>query len=176
VSLRGVALLAFGAGLLALAGAGLWVRLFAGGPVLLFPGGPLRGELVREPIADWSFAASSQYMEVQARGRVLPYSRRCWLMVHEGRLYLLLPRLFGDGLERRIEASPDIRVRIGEKVHPVRARRHEADYAVLLAPVLRRTMSLEIGGTARPVASPARHGGIAIFLLESQPPSASPPG
>jgi hypothetical protein len=169
---RGIVLTLLGVGVVALGCAALWARFFAGGPVAFFPGGPLRGELVAAPVADWSFAAGEQYLDVQAQGRVLPYSRPAWFMVHEGRLYALLPRLFGDGLERRIEERPDVRVRIGGKVYPVRAQRHadDADLAALLAPVLRRTFSVEIGGAVRAVATPGvGHGGIAIYRLESRP-------
>jgi hypothetical protein len=155
-----------------LACAALWVRLFAGGPVLFFPGGPLRGELVAEPVSDWSFAAREQYLDVQARGRYLPYSRRSWFMVHEGRLFLLLPRLFGDGIERRIEENPDVRVRIAGEVYPLRAVRHdeEGELGALLGPLVRRAFSAEIGGRVRrSAAQPSlAHGGIAIFRMESR--------
>ena len=81
-------------------GFSLWARLFAGGPVSLIPGGSLRGELVTEPILDWSIAGSTQYVDVESRARWLPYSSATWFMVLDGDLFIFLPRLFGTGLEQ----------------------------------------------------------------------------
>ena len=51
-----------------------WARLFAGGPVSFIPGGNLSGEVVSQPVTDWRFTGSSQYLDVESHARWLPYS------------------------------------------------------------------------------------------------------
>jgi hypothetical protein len=135
-------------------GAAAYLRLLGGGPVFVVPGGWLRGELVLEPVEDWSFAADEQYVDVESRARALPYSRTTWFMVHEGEIYLLLPSLFGDGLHQRIQEDPAVRIRLEGKVYPLVAVPFEGErkLAALLAPLLRRTMAVEISGRVRRVS------------------------
>lgn len=68
---------------------GVWgaARFVSDGPLGIFPGGALRkGPLVREPVADWTFATAEQTAELQL---VEPLrSRTVWLVVHEGALYI----------------------------------------------------------------------------------------
>lgn len=150
---------------------GFWARLLAGGPVSFIPGGWIRGEPVAEPVDDWSFAAGDHYLLVESRARFLPYSQRVWFMVLEGRLYLLLPSLFGDGLQQRLEEDPRLRVGIEGRVYTQRAVAVEGDAqaAQLLAPMLRRTMSVEIEGPLRrlPGASSLEGAGMAIYELRN---------
>jgi hypothetical protein len=75
-----------------------------GGPMLVFPGGALRGELVTEPVDDWSFD---------------PYSVELNYIVRDGQLYI-------DPAEGRkwlvyIREDPRVRVRFGDRVYPVTA-------------------------------------------------------
>lgn len=140
---------------LALAG-GIYLRLFTGGPVSYIGGGWLRGELVTEPVEDWSFIPSQQHgLDVESRARWLPYSARPWFMVHEKQLYLLLPNLFGDSLARRIEEDALLRVRVEGRIYPRRAVWVEdaGNLAALLAPFLRRQMAVEIAGEVTRVSS-----------------------
>ena len=149
----------------------IWARLLAGGPVSLIPGGVLSGEVIAQPVQDWDFARSHQYLDIESRARLLPYSRGTWFMVHEAQLFVLLPRLFGTGLEERISEDPNVRLRIDGKVYAGRV--HEAgdgtQIAALLGPLLRRVMSVEVSGDARPVASERAlpHGGIGVYRFES---------
>ena len=138
-----------------LAVVGVYVRLFAGGPVGFVPGGWLRGEVATEPVVDWSFARDEQYAQFESRAGWLPYSTGAWFMVHEGDFYLLLPSLFGDGLQRRLEQDPRVRVRVAGKLYPQLAVRFagEENLAALLTPFLRRTMAVEISGPVRRVAA-----------------------
>jgi hypothetical protein len=63
------------------------VARFLDGPIGPFPGGPLRaGPLVTEPVADWSFAAAEQEIELQLDAQ--DTSRTTWILVHEGRAYV----------------------------------------------------------------------------------------
>ncbi len=149
--------------------AGVWLRFFAGGPVTLIPGGALSGETAPPP-ADWSFATASQYVDVESRARALPYSTTTWFMVHEGRLHLLLPSVFGDGLMRRIEEDPRVRVRVDGKVYDQRAVRvdRDGDVGPLLAPLTRRQFAIEIEGPVRRSGHPAAE--IWIYRLEDPAP------
>jgi hypothetical protein len=152
-------------------GIAVWARLFAGGPVSLMPGGPLRGDVVAERIDDWRFTGSSQYLDVESRARWLPYSTGTWFMVLEGDLFILLPRLFGTGLEDRLEEDPSARVRIDGHVYSGRVSlvADPGKLAALLGPLLRRTMSVEVGGPAELASAQGglESGGIAIYQFES---------
>ena len=86
-----------------------------GGPVLVFPGGALSGDVVSEPIDDWSFVSDS-FVDVEFRPDD-PYSVELNYIVRDGKLYL-------DPAEGRIwfeylKADPRLRVRFGDKVYPV---------------------------------------------------------
>lgn len=61
---------------------------FADGPIAIIPGGPLTsGELVTGPEPDWSFARDIGEMELQLVDP--PQSRTVWLVVVDGRLYVV---------------------------------------------------------------------------------------
>ena len=88
-----------------------------GGPFLVFPGGALEGEVVTEPVPDWSFAAD-QFIDLETRPED-PYSVELNYIVRDGQLYI-------DPAEGRkwlehIRANPNLRVRFGEKIYPVKA-------------------------------------------------------
>lgn len=90
-----------------------------GGPFLVFPGGALSGEVVEEPVTDWSFVTDS-YVDLETRPSD-PYSVELNYFVREGRLYL-------DPAEGRrwldhLRADDRVRVRFGGKVYPLRAVR-----------------------------------------------------
>ena len=86
-----------------------------GGPVLVFPGGALSGDVVSEPIDDWSFV-SGTFVDVEFRPDD-PYSVELNYIVRDGKLYI-------DPAEGRnwfeyLKADPRLRVRFGDKVYPV---------------------------------------------------------
>ena len=88
-----------------------------GGPFLLFPGGELSGEVVTEPVTDWSFAADP-FVDVETRPGD-PYSVELNYVVKDGQLYI-------DPSEGRtwfdhLRADPRLRVRFGDKIYPVMA-------------------------------------------------------
>lgn len=88
-----------------------------GGPFLVFPGGALRGEVVSEPVSDWSFADDA-FLDLETRLDD-PYSVELNYFVKEGRLYI-------DPAEGRrwldhIRADPRVRVRLDGKVYPATA-------------------------------------------------------
>jgi hypothetical protein len=66
------------------------VARFTDGGIDIFPGGPLEsGELVAgpEPRGDWSFARDVPEMALQLVDP--PRSRTVWLLVHDGRLFVV---------------------------------------------------------------------------------------
>lgn len=61
---------------------------FSDGPIAIVPGGPLvAGELYAGPEPDWTFARDVMEMELQLVEP--PSSRTTWLLVHDGRLYVV---------------------------------------------------------------------------------------
>ena len=166
---RALRILAGLAALLALAAVG--VRLLAGGPVGPLPGGWLRGELVAEPVADWSFANRFQRLEVESRARWLPFSQGSWFIAHEGRLHLLLPSLFGAGLKERLDEDARVRVRIDGRLHDLRAKRvtDESEVAALLRPALRRQFAIEVEGPLRRMA-PEGSSGVELWVYRLDSP------
>ena len=96
---------------------GAVVTVACGGPFLVFPGGALRGELVAEPISDWSFV-EDRFIDLETRPDD-PYSVELNYFVREGKLYI-------DPAEGRrwldyIREDPRVRVRFGDKVYPLTA-------------------------------------------------------
>ena len=88
-----------------------------GGPFLVFPGGALRGDVVREPVDDWSFADDT-FLDLETRPSD-PYSVELNYVVKDGALYL-------DPAEGRrwldhIREDPHVRVRFAGKIYPLRA-------------------------------------------------------
>lgn len=88
-----------------------------GGPFLLLPGGALRGEVVREPVTDWSFVDDA-FLDLEVRPGD-PYSIELNSFVKGGQLYI-------DPAEGRkwleyIREDPRVRVRFGEAIYERKA-------------------------------------------------------
>lgn len=88
-----------------------------GGPFFVFPGGALEGDVVAEPVEDWSFA-SDAFVDLETRPEQ-PYSVELNYVVEDGKLYI-------DPAEGRrwlehLRADPRVRVRFGDKIYPVTA-------------------------------------------------------
>ena len=93
------------------------LTLACGGPFLVFPGGALRGEVVTEPVTDWSFVDDS-FIDLETRPSD-PYSVELNYFVKDGQLYI-------DPAEGRrwleyIREDPRVRVRFGGKIYPAEA-------------------------------------------------------
>ncbi len=91
--------------------------LACGGPFLVFPGGELSGELVSQPVGDWSFADDA-FVDLETRPGD-PYSVELNYVVEDGNLYI-------DPAEGRrwldyIREDSRVRVRFGGKVYPATA-------------------------------------------------------
>ena len=88
------------------------------GPFGPFPGGALvAGELAREPVADWSFAAELGQIELEVNPE-RPRSRTVWLAVVDGALYV--PCGFPGS-----KTWPHEALRDGRVVLRIEGRRHE---------------------------------------------------
>ena len=97
-----------------LAATALWS---CGGPFLVFPGGELEGEVVEQPIEDWSFV-SDRFVDLETRPAE-PYSVELNYVVKDGKLYV-------DPAEGRrwleyMRADPRVRVRFGDTIYPLTA-------------------------------------------------------
>lgn len=91
--------------------------LGCGGPFLMLPGGELSGTVVTEPVRDWSFVDAT-FVDLETRPDD-PYSVELNYVVRDGVLYI-------DPAEGRtwfdhIRENPDVRVRFGDRIYPVRA-------------------------------------------------------
>ena len=91
--------------------------LSCGGPFLVFPGGELRGEVVTEPVDDWSFV-DSLFVDLEVRPSD-PYSVELNYIVKDGKLYI-------DPAEGRrwfdyIREDPRVRARFGNEIYPLTA-------------------------------------------------------
>ncbi len=88
-----------------------------GGPFLVIPGGELKGEIVNEPVTDWSFV-TDLFADLETRPDD-PYSVELNYIIKDGTLYI-------DPAEGRrwldhIRADPRVRVRFGGKIYPLKA-------------------------------------------------------
>jgi len=96
----------------------LW--LLACGPVLMFPGGELDGELVSPP-TDWSFSDETSTIQLETRPDD-PYSVNVWVVGLGPVLYLHAGAKRSTWVEL-VEAHPNVRVRVGEKLYELRGTR-----------------------------------------------------
>ena len=95
----------------------LLVGVGCGGPFLVFPGNQLRGEVVSEPVDDWSFV-TDLFVDLEVRPED-PYSVELNYIVKDGKLYI-------DPAEGRtwldyIRADPRVRARFGGRIYPLTA-------------------------------------------------------
>lgn len=90
--------------------------LAACGPVARFPGGRLRGELVTEPVSDWSFSDAFQTIAVETRP-VFPHSVTTLCFTHEGELYVPAAGASRKKWTHYVLDDPNVRVKIGDKVY-----------------------------------------------------------
>ena len=91
--------------------------LGCGGPVLIFPGGALSGEVVEEPVEDWSFVTDA-FVDLETRPSD-PYSVELNYIVRDGKLYI--DPAEGRSWLEHIRNDPRVRVRFGDKVYPLQA-------------------------------------------------------
>jgi len=95
----------------------LSVCLACGGPMLVLPGGALSGEVVNEPVDDWSFVTAS-FVDLETSPGD-PYSVQINYIVRDGKLYI--DPAEGRGWFEYLKADPHVRVRFDGKIYPVTA-------------------------------------------------------
>ena len=98
------------------------VVLLSCGPIAIFPGGRLRGELVTEPVADWSFSDAHMTIAVEVRPS-FPHSVTTICFTHEGQLYVPASRGSSKKWTHYVLDNPNVRLKIGSKVYLGRASR-----------------------------------------------------
>jgi hypothetical protein len=99
----------------------LVIAPFSDGPIAVIPGGPLEaGELIEEPVTDWSFATAVDTIEMQLVADD-DRSRTTWILVHEGAAFIPCTLGFPPGKAWHLLAVEDGRafVRVEGKRYPV---------------------------------------------------------
>ena len=84
-----------------------------GGPVFFFPGGTMHGDVVSEPITDWSFVEEA-FVDVEFRPDD-PYSVELNYFVKDGHLYV--DPADGRKWLEYLRADPRVRVRFGNSIY-----------------------------------------------------------
>ncbi len=86
------------------------------------PGKALEGEVVTEPVTDWSFVDEHARCQVEVRPSE-PHSVTTYCFAEEGVLYVTA--IMGESKKWTNFAvtEPDARIRIGERIFPVRMER-----------------------------------------------------
>ena len=117
--------------------AALWIAktavlvllVFAGcGPIGPIPGGALSGEVVSEPVADWSFTDQVENAQLETRPDD-PHSVNTWFAGVGPRLYVPTSMILGpkhpDGRSWVAHVSEDdrVRIRLGDAIYERRAVR-----------------------------------------------------
>jgi hypothetical protein len=94
------------------------LALVGNGPCGPLPGGKLSGEVVTEPVRDWSFAAKVRHCQVEVRPEN-PYSVTTYCFPDGAVLYV--PAIMGEDKRWTMlaVAEPDVRIRVGDRIYPV---------------------------------------------------------
>jgi len=135
---------------------------FHDGPLALIPGGPLvAGELVAEPVADWSFAAAVPEIELQLEGD--DSSRTVWILVREGQAYVPASLGFPPGKTWHERADEN-----GAAVLRIEGKRYPVTLARISDPVVEGELvdivDTKYGG------GPPSDAGVWFFAVESRSP------
>ena len=138
-------------------------------PIQNIPGRQLTGEVVNEPVSDWSFAADVPTVAIETRPGA-PYSVTTWSFVHEGHLYIPASRGSQKTWTQFASADPRVRVKIGEKIYPgIATRVRDESLREPLREVVRAKYKL-------PAQMPASMGSASdawLFRIDSPQPSAA---
>lgn len=135
-------------------------------PIAFISGIRLSGEVVTEPVSDWSFARDVQEVALETRPAA-PHSVTIWCLVHEGKLYV-------PGWDTRAWtyfaiADPRVRVKIGDKIYPgIATRVTGTDMEALREPI--REISRTKYGVGAAAGSPDVPG-LWLFRIDSTQPS-----
>jgi hypothetical protein len=86
-------------------------------PIQFISGRQLTGEIVSEPVSDWSFAKDEATVAIETRSGA-PYSVTTWCFVHEGKLYIPASAGSTKTWTHFAAADPRVRVKIGNQIYP----------------------------------------------------------
>ncbi len=100
----------------------LLLALPACGPIGPVPGGRLSGEVVLDPVDDWSFSDAHPLIQVESRPW-FPHSVTTICFTHEGVLYVPAGNPRGKNWPHFVLDDPRVRLKIGDKIYRGRARR-----------------------------------------------------
>ena len=87
------------------------------GPFLVFPGGKLEGNVVSEPVTDWSFV-EAQFVHLETNPDA-PYSVELNYIVRDGELYI--DPAEGKNWLEHLRQNSQARVRFDNDIYPVTA-------------------------------------------------------
>jgi hypothetical protein len=137
---------------------------FHDGPLGPFPGGPLEaGELVREAVVDWRFAADVPEIELQLVDP--PRSRTTWVLVREDQLFVgcAWPGSF-------LKQWPEQALRDGRVVLRIAGKRYERQAVRVTDPEVHAELSV-IGARKYGYEAPAEPDldGIWYFRMDPRP-------
>jgi len=91
-------------------------------PMSPIPGGALTGDVVEEPVNDWSFAANELVGRLETRGPK-PRSVAVTCIVANGQLYVGCSACSGRYWSQQLVAEPNVRYRVRGKIYNVTATR-----------------------------------------------------
>ena len=101
-----------------------YLALSAACPCERTPGGWLFGDTVDEPVDDWTFANDVPLCQIQVyRWGLVPHAINLNCMASEGELYLSCASCDGKVWSTAALAHPAARLKLGERVYPVRILR-----------------------------------------------------
>lgn len=109
---------------LLLGGLAFWIASLGVGPCGPIAGGALSGNVVEEPVTDWSFVNQVPRCSVEVRPGS-PHSVTVNCMSLQGELYVSCSECEGKRWSAYALADAAGRIRIGDDVHPVTLRRVE---------------------------------------------------
>ncbi|HVH16926.1 MAG TPA: DUF2255 family protein [Myxococcota bacterium] len=136
---------------------------FHDGPLGPIPGGALvSGEVVGQPVVDWSFARDIPEVELQLATE--NGSRTVWMLVDEGRAYVPCALGFPPGKRWYKEAVKD-----GRATLRVEGRRYPVTLTKTDDPALAERMRAEVQRKYK-TAPPGEGGGVWIFQVASRAP------
>ena len=133
------------------------------GPVGSIPGGPLEsGQIVSDPVSDWSFAKDQAEIALQLATQTR--SRTTWILVHDGQAYVPCSLGFPPGKTWYKEAAKDGRatLRIAGRRYPVTLTKLDDATQQQLASVLEAEVTRKYG------RAPPSGSGVWIFHVTSR--------
>jgi len=93
------------------------------GPLGILPGGPLAGEVVAEPVDDWSFSDAHLTVAIETQGAWLDHSVTVLCVAYAGSLYVPSRNPTGKRWVRNVEHQERVRIGVEGRIYPARAER-----------------------------------------------------